>query len=309
MTMNSDQPLNIIIDTDPGIDDAIALLLALASPELNILGVTTVAGNIPQNGTFANAHKILSLANARIPVYRGAEQPLVRELVTAESVNGDLGLGFYEEEIDYPKSSSVHAVDFIIEHCRKHFDAPLILCTLGPLTNLALALEKAPEISQGVDKIVMMGGALTVRGNVTCQAEFNIYVDPHAADVVFRSGIPIVMHPLDVTNQTNAPVRWIDSFQSNSSHFSQAVYQMLSFCKNTDARKMHDVCVSAWLIRPDLFDFRPCYVRVDVEDKGQTGKTFASFDQTNQHNVLAAFGVDSQGFYKLLSERLALLDS
>ncbi|MFI4994496.1 MAG: nucleoside hydrolase, partial [Hyphomicrobiales bacterium] len=196
-------PHKIIIDTDPGQDDGVAILLALASPqEIELLGVVAVAGNVPLSRTSLNALKVLELAGrGDIPVYAGCSRPLARDLVTAEHVHGPTGLD--GPSIPEPKAAlqEQHGVDYLIETFLKAEPRSVTLCMLGPMTNMAMALIKAPEIAQRVRQIVAMGGAYFEVGNITPAAEFNIFVDPEAADVVLRSGIPIVMAPLDLTHR------------------------------------------------------------------------------------------------------------
>ena len=196
-------PRKIIIDTDPGQDDAVAILLALASPdEIDVLGITAVAGNVPLALTAKNARIVCELAGQTdVPVYAGCDRPLIRPLVTAEHVHGKTGLdGPVLPDPEMPLADG-HAVDFIIETLRKHESGTVTLCPLGPLTNIAMAFRKAPDIVDRVQEIVLMGGAYFEVGNITPTAEFNIHVDPEAADIVFRSGRPIVVMPLDVTHK------------------------------------------------------------------------------------------------------------
>src|SRR6185312_12227945 len=196
----------IIIDTDPGQDDAVAILLALASAdELDILGIVAVAGNVSLAQNARNARKVLELGGRKdIPVYAGCERPIKRRLVTAEHVHGDTGLNGPNLPDPTIELQAQHGVDFIIETLQKEPMGSVTLCTLGPLTNIAMVMVKAPGITRRIRKIVMMGGAYFEGGNITPTAEFNIYVDPEAADVVMRSGVDIVMVPLDVTHQVLA---------------------------------------------------------------------------------------------------------
>ncbi|TIL70488.1 MAG: nucleoside hydrolase, partial [Mesorhizobium sp.] len=196
------QSRKIIIDTDPGQDDAVAILLALGSAELEIVGMTAVAGNVPLRLTEKNARKICELAGRPdIKVYAGAIRPLARELVTAEEVHGETGLNGPQLPEPTMELQAQYAVDFIVETLMKEESGTITLCALGPLTNIALALIREPNIAPRIKEIVLMGGGFFEGGNVTPTSEFNIYVDPHAADVVFKSGIPIVMMPLDVTHK------------------------------------------------------------------------------------------------------------
>ena len=189
-------PRSLIIDTDPGQDDAVAILLALASPELEVLGITAVAGNVPLSYTTRNARIILELAGRTdIPVFSGAIRPMVRPLVTAEHVHGKTGLDGPELPEPTMPLQEEDAVDFIIRTLREHPAQSVTLCPVGPLTNIGLAFSRAPDIVSRVKEIVLMGGGYFEGGNITPAAEFNIYVDPHAAEIVFKSGAPIVMMP------------------------------------------------------------------------------------------------------------------
>ena len=190
----------IIIDTDPGQDDAVAILLALASPELEVLALTAVAGNVPLPLTSRNARQIVELSGHQTPVYAGCDAPLKRKLVTAEYVHGKTGLdGIPLPEPTLPLQPQ-HAVDYLIDTLRAHAPGTITLCPLGPLTNIATAFQRAPDIIPRVAEIVLMGGGYFEGGNVTPAAEFNIYVDPEAADIVFKSDVPLVVMPLDVTH-------------------------------------------------------------------------------------------------------------
>ena len=198
--MTERQPL--IIDTDPGQDDAVAILLALASPEIDLLGITTVAGNVPLDLTEVNARKICDLAGRQdVPVFAGLSRPLVRRLVTAEHVHGRTGLDGPDLPPPQTPLQEQHAVDFIIETVRKEPSGSVTIAPIGPLSNIAMALQRAPDIAPRIKQIVLMGGGCFEGGNITPAAEFNIYVDPHAAAVVFGAGIPITMMPLDVTHK------------------------------------------------------------------------------------------------------------
>ena len=200
----------IIIDSDPGQDDAVAILLALASPEeIEVLGVTAVAGNVPLPLTQKNARTIVELSGRPVPVFAGCDAPLRRRLVTAEHVHGKTGLdGIPLPEPTLPLHPQ-HGVDFIVETLRREAPGTVTLCPLGPLTNIAAAFQRAPDIVPRVAEIVLMGGAYFEVGNITPAAEFNIYVDPEAAEIVFKSGVPLVMCGLDVTMQAELrPADW-----------------------------------------------------------------------------------------------------
>jgi purine nucleosidase len=209
-------PRPIIIDTDPGQDDAVAILLALSAPEeLRLLGIAAVAGNVPLSLTEKNARKICELAGKpNTPVYAGCARPMVRPGVTAEHIHGKTGL----DGPDLPEPTMPlqpgHAVDFIIDRLMAAHDASVTLCMLGPLTNLGMALVKGPAIVTKIREVVLMGGGWMEGGNVTPAAEFNIFVDPHAAHNVFTSGVPITMLPLDVTHKVLTTRKRLERFRA-----------------------------------------------------------------------------------------------
>ncbi|HRO01775.1 MAG TPA: nucleoside hydrolase, partial [Nitrobacter sp.] len=267
----------IIIDSDPGQDDAVAILLALASQELDVLGITAVAGNVPLRLTEKNARKICELAGK--PETR-AVRPLMRPLVTAEEVHGQTGLNGPDLPEPAMKLQPQHAVDFIVETLLKEDSGTVTLCPLGPLTNIALALIREPKIATRIKQIVLMGGGFFEGGNVTPAAEFNIYVDPHAADVVLRSGVPIVMMPLDVTHKALTTAKRIAAFRALGNRAGVATAQMLEFFERFDEEKygtdggpLHDPCVIAYLLQPELFKGRRCNVTVETGSELTMGMT------------------------------------
>jgi len=308
----------IIIDTDPGQDDAVAILLALASPdEIEVLGITVVAGNVPLALTQKNARIICELAGrADMAVYAGCDAPLNRPLVTAEHVHGKTGL----DGPDLPDPTMMladgHAVDFIIETLRAHKPGTVTLCPLGPLTNIAMAFQKAPEVVNRVQEVVLMGGAYFAVGNITPTAEFNIYVDPQAADIVFKSGVPITVVPLDVTHKALVTPARNEAFRSIGTRVGTAVAQMTDFFERFDKEKygslgapLHDPCVTAWLIQPDLFTGRHINVEIETTSALTLGMTVADWWGVTDRAPNATFlgDVDADGFFTLLTERLARL--
>lgn len=308
----------IIIDTDPGQDDAVAILLALASPdELEVLGITTVAGNVPLHRTSLNARKILELAGRTdIGIYAGCARPLFRDLVTAEHVHGPTGLDGPTFGDPTVPLRGQHAVDFIIETLRASEAGTITLCVLGPLTNIAMALVKAPDVAERVRQIVLMGGAYFEVGNITPAAEFNIFVDPEAADVVLRSGIPVVMLPLDLTHKVLATKPRIERIRAIGNRAGQAVVEMLAFSEQFDLKKygwngapLHDPCVIAYLLKPELFQGRTINVTVETTSPLTKGMTVADWWQITERprNVLFLKDADHDGFYDLLTERLSRL--
>ena len=307
----------IIIDTDPGQDDAVAILLALASPEIEVLGLTCVAGNVPLALTAKNARIICELAGRPdLPVYAGCDRPLKRDLVTAEHVHGKTGLdGIALPDPTMPLAES-HAVDFLIETLRREPAGSVTLCPIGPLTNIATALHRAPEIAGRIKQIVLMGGAYFQVGNITPAAEFNVYVDPEAADIVFRAGVPLVVMPLDVTHKALTTRPRIEAFRELGTRVGEAVASWTDFFERFDMEKygsegapLHDPCTIAWLLRPDLFAGREINVEIELRGQYTAGMTVADWWRVTKRapNALFIRDVDADGFYALLTERLARL--
>lgn len=311
-------PRKIIIDTDPGQDDAVAILLALASPqEIEVLGITAVAGNVPLPLTQRNARIVCELAGrSDIQVFAGADRPMGRDLVTAEHVHGNTGLDGPTLTDPTMPLQDQHAVDFIIETLRNAPAGTVTLCPLGPLTNIALAFEKAPDIIPRVQEIILMGGAYFEVGNITPAAEFNIYVDPQAADIVFNSGIHIVVMPLDVTHKVLVTKPRNDAFRALGTTVGDAVADMTDFFERFDKEKygsdgapLHDPCVTAYLIRPELFIGRHINVSIETASELTLGMTVADWWGVTERAPNAMFmgDVDADGFFSLLTERLARL--
>ncbi|WP_170599589.1 nucleoside hydrolase [Ruegeria arenilitoris] len=308
----------IIIDTDPGQDDAVAILLALASPdEIEVLGITAVAGNVPLELTAKNARIVCELAGRTdIPVFAGCDRPLKRPLITAEHVHGKTGLdGPILPDPQMPLAEG-HGVDFIIDTLRAQDPGTVTLCPLGPLTNIATAFQKAPDIVERVQEIVLMGGAYFEVGNITPAAEFNIHVDPEAADIVFKSGVPIVVMPLDVTHKALVTKPRNDAFRALGTKVGIAVAEMTDFFERFDKEKygsegapLHDPCVTAYLIRPELFSGRHVNVEIETQSDLTLGMTVADWWGVTDRKPNALFigDVDADGFFALLTERLARL--
>ncbi|MEK9960142.1 MAG: nucleoside hydrolase, partial [Rhodobiaceae bacterium] len=249
-------PQSLIIDTDPGQDDAVAILLALASPEINLLGITTVAGNVPLALTEVNARKICDLAGRQdVPVFAGLSRPMVRALVTAEHVHGRTGLDGPDLPPPVTPLQDQHAVDFMIDTIRAEPAGSVTIAPIGPLSNVAMALQRAPDIAPRIRQIVLMGGGCFEGGNITPAAEFNIYVDPHAAAIVFAAGIPITMMPLDVTHKALTTARRNKALRDLGNRTGLAVAEMLDFFERFDEAKygsdggpLHDPCTIAWML-------------------------------------------------------------
>ena len=312
------QPRKIIIDTDPGQDDAAAIMLALGSPEeIDVLGITTVAGNVPLALTSKNARIVCDFSNRTdVKVFAGCDRPIKRPLVTAEHVHGQSGLDGPELFEPVTPLQEGHAVDFIIETLRSQPSGTVTLCPLGALTNIATALEKAPDIAGRVHEIVLMGGAYFEVGNITPAAEFNIYVDPEAAEIVFRSGIPIVMIPLDLTHKVLTLKVRVNRIRALGTRAAVALADMLDFFERFDVVKygsdggpLHDPNVIAYLLKPELYDGRMCNVEIETGSDLTLGMTVVDWWQVTdrKHNALVLKDVDSDGFFDLLTERVARL--
>jgi len=307
----------IIIDTDPGQDDAVAILLALASPEFDVLGITVVAGNVPLALTELNTRKICELAGRpEVKVYAGASRPLMKHLVTAEEVHGSSGLdGPALPEPKMPLQSQ-HAVDYLVQTLMAEPVGSVTLCPLGPLTNIALALIREPAIGPRIKEIVLMGGGFFEGGNVTVAAEFNIFVDPHAAKTVLEAGIPLTMIPLDCTHKALTTSARIERIRAIATPVGTAVAQMLDFFERFDERKygtdggpLHDPCVIAYLLAPELFSGRHVNVEVVTDSELTLGMTVIDWWEVSgrRPNATVLRDIDAEGFFDLLTERLAQL--
>lgn len=310
-------PRPIIIDTDPGQDDAIAILLALASPELEVRGITTVSGNVPLQLTSRNARLVCELAGrTKARVFAGADRPLLRKPVTAEHVHGRTGL----DGADLPEPSMPldpqHAVDFIIESAMAAEPGSLSLCALAPLTNIAMALIREPCIAGRLREIVLMGGGYFEQGNITASAEFNIHVDPEAAAVVFASAVPITMIPLDCTHKNLTARSRVVAISELGTPVARAVVGWLNFFERFDVAKygsdggpLHDPLVIAWLLWPELFAGRHANVRIETVSELTLGATVVDWWGVTglPANAMVLRDVDADLFYAGLTERLARL--
>ncbi|MFT5868437.1 MAG: purine nucleosidase [Paracoccaceae bacterium] len=306
----------IIIDTDPGQDDAVAILLALASPEdLTVLGITAVAGNVPLHLTERNTRIVCELADKPDTlVFAGCDAPIKRKLVTAEHVHGKTGLDGPQLPNPNMALQDQHGVDFIIETLRAEPSGTVTLCPLGPLTNIATALMRAPDIAPRIQEIVLMGGAYFQVGNITPAAEFNIYVDPEAADIVFKSGAPITAMPLDVTHKALTTAPRVETFRTMGSHVGRMVAEWTAFFERFDKEKygsagapLHDPCVIAYLIQPDLFQGRHVNVEIEIQSELTLGMTVADWWRVTGRTPNATFmgDIDADGFFDLLTQRIA----
>ena len=303
----------IILDTDPGIDDALALFLALASPEIQLEAITTVSGNVHVDLTTRNALALLELAGRTdIPVARGCEGPLLVKYVDAADVHGSNGLGGIV--LPHPKTQPVvqHAVELIIE---KVMDAPgeITLVAIGPLTNIALAFRREPRIAQSVREVVIMGGALRVPGNVTPIAEFNIFCDPHAAHIVFHAGWPIRLVTLDTTTVTLLQRKQVETLARRESKITDFIKQATAYyfdifgaANDVTTFQMHDPLCLAAAFQPELLTWQSVYVDVELVGTLTLGQTVGYFKHPPAlPNVLAAVGVDAERFIQLFLDRMS----
>ncbi|MEM9437687.1 MAG: nucleoside hydrolase [Pseudomonadota bacterium] len=305
----------IIIDTDPGQDDAVAILLALASPEVDILGITAVAGNVPLALTAKNARIVCELAKRPdIPVFAGCDRPMGRDLITAEHVHGKTGLNGADLPEPTMPLQEKHGVDFIIDTIRA--TDGVTICPLGPLTNIGTALERAPDIAERIEEIVLMGGAYFEVGNITPAAEFNIYVDPEAAAAVLKSGVKVTICPLDLTHKMLTSAEWIAAMRALNTPVGDAVAGWTDFFERFDVAKygskgapLHDPTVIAHIIDPTLFTGREINVEIELESTLTRGMTVADWWGVSKRTPNATFlgDGDRTRFFTLLSTRLASL--
>ena len=289
-------------------------MLALGSPELEVLGLTVVAGNVPLPLTERNARIVCEMCGRTdIKVFAGAVRPLQRTLVTAEHVHGKTGLdGPDLFEPSFPLQDT-HAVDFIVDSVMNEAPGTITLCPIGPLTNIALAIQKEPSIAGRLKQIILMGGGYFEQGNITPSAEFNIYVDPEAADRVFKCGAPITMMPLDVTHKVMTTKKRVDAIRVINNRAAQALVDMLEFSERFDEEKygtdggpLHDPTTIAWLLQPRLFKGRLCNVEIETQSDLTRGATVVDWwgVTERQKNALVIREVDAVGFFELIQQCL-----
>jgi purine nucleosidase len=307
--------VDVLIDTDPGVDDALALMLALRSPEMTVRGITTVHGNVPVDRGTKNAHRILDLmGRGDIPVAMGAAVPLLRELRTAEIVHGKDGLAeLVATEVD-AETEAVAGPAFIL-NALEGAERPITIVTLGPLTNVGVALAFAPQLGERIERIVAMGGAIRSEGNATPAAEFNILADPEAAALVLRSGVPVTLVPLDVTMRTIFQAEWAERLQASGDAVERFAGGLVAHVAKVyrqyyriDGMALHDPLAVAVAIDPSLVDGRDLWVTVDTGEGITAGKTFADFwhipEPWGEPNAFVALEVDAERFIRLFCERL-----
>jgi purine nucleosidase len=308
-------PKRIIIDTDPGVDDAFTFLLALASPEIKLEALTTTQGNVTVEKATRNALSILELGHASlVPVAQGSVLPLIQPLRASASVHGETGIG--NSQLPEPQIKPVrgHAVDYLIERVLPEPNE-ISIFPIGPLTNIAMAIRKEPKFSNAVKELVIMGGAIQEGGNMTPLAEFNIYVDPHAAHIVFQAGIPITLIPLDVTHKCLLKQEHMDRLGKISSPITRfirdamEVYLEASLKLGYEGCALHDPLTLATIIAPELLTLKEYYVDVDISGGVSMGKTFADvFNVTKKPaNMKVAMDVRGEEFIELFLQRMEML--
>ncbi len=306
----------IILDTDPGIDDSLAILLALASPEITLDGLSVVHGNASTVQGTINALSVLELAKAsHIPVYRGCDLPLVQPSLLAPETHGEQGIGYAKLSAPLGRPQVQKGCDFLIE---KIMSAPgeITLVCIGPLTNIALAIRQEPRIVENIKEIFIMGGAIRHEGNTTPLAEFNTYVDPHAAHIVFQSGMPIILTPLDVTYQCILTKQDVERLLKIDSPITKFIADATRFYmefhdeyQKIDGCVINDPMTLALTFMPEICDYQGLYVDVDISGGVSMGKTFADFYNYNKRpaNMKVALGVRPRVFMELFLERMEKL--
>ena len=309
----------IIIDTDPGQDDALALMTAFgAKAEIKVLGVTCVAGNVPLDLTSINALKICELSGVyNVPVFKGSQAPLKRRLITAEHVHGKTGLDGTELSVEKKELELKSAVDFIIECIENHRDEKITICALGPLTNIAKVLTKNPRITEYVEEIVLMGGGFFEGGNITPAAEFNIYVDPEAAKIVLESGVKITMLPLDVTHKTLVQRDFLEKLRGSGKNSAIQAAKLLDFFERYDTEKygsqggpLHDPNVIVYLLNPEIYKGKLVNVEIEVNSELTRGMTVVDWWNVTERQPNAYYinDVKENKFFEIVLDKVLNLE-
>jgi inosine-uridine nucleoside N-ribohydrolase len=304
----------VVLDCDPGHDDAMAILLAAASPAIDLEAITTVAGNQTLEKVTLNARRVCTVAGIEtVPIAAGCESPMRRNRIVAGAIHGDSGLDGVDWDAPTVSLDQRHAVELLVELAMRHEARPLTIVAVGPLTNVATALQREPRIAGRIDRISIMGGAIGL-GNWTPSAEFNFYADPEAAEVVFASGVPITLVPLEVTHQALATepilarIATLDSAVARMSdallrYFSETYERVFGF----NAPAVHDPCAVAAIIDPTIFDARPMNVAIDVASELSLGRTVCDVYGTTGRapNADVGTGLQVDRFWDLMLEALA----
>lgn len=307
----------IIIDTDPGQDDAIAIMLALASPQIELLGLIAATGNVPVTQTAENACKILELAQRPdIKVYKGCPRPMRRPPINAQHVHGQTGMDGPTLPTPKHQPEAQHGVSFLLETLANHPEHSITLVTIGPMTNLATALIQVPDVVKRLKQVVAMGGAWSETGNISPAAEFNAFADPDAAAIVLNSGLPVTLVPLDVTHSFLITTDRLQALSALSGTCARAAYEMLTFSSRFDLEKygwsgapLHDPCTIGWLLAPQLFTGRHVNVEVEVASPLTLGATVVDWWNVTNRPINAHFlrTVDADQLWALILDGLSRL--
>ncbi|EMM0379768.1 ribonucleoside hydrolase RihC [Pluralibacter gergoviae] len=301
-------PLPFILDTDPGIDDAAAIAAALFAPELDLQLITTVAGNVSVEKTTRNALQLLHFWQADVPVAWGASAPLLRPPRDAAYVHGESGMEGYDF-VEHQRTILEKPALLAMRDALMQAPEPMTLVAIGPLTNIALLLIQYPACKTKIRRLVIMGGSAG-RGNFTPTGEFNIAIDPEAASKVFQSGLEIVMCGLDVTNKAVLAPEFLAALPTlnRTGAMLHALFSHYRSGSMTSGLRMHDLCAIAWLVRPQLFTVKPCFVAVETQGQWTAGTTVVDIDGRYEQpaNVQVALDLDVEGFRRWVAEVLAL---
>lgn len=306
------ESVRIVLDTDPGIDDALAILLAVASPEVDLAAVTVTGGNCPLAQGVRNALAVLDMVRSDVPVVPGVALPLIRPAFTAEETHGDTGLGNAHLPEPVTQAAADHAVDLMIREIMAA-DTPVTLVAVAPLTNVALAIRREPRIVERVREVIVMGGAFDVPGNTTPLAEFNIYVDPHAAHIVLHSGMPLTLIPWDITSKVLLTQQNVDHLLTIDSPVSRFIADATSFYIDFHRNyfgyagcSINDPCALALVFRPELAEYESVFVDVEIDSPKSMGKTMADTLNVWKQgpNVRLVRSFDQEAFLALFMERM-----
>lgn len=306
---------SLIIDCDPGVDDAVALMLAFGAPDLELLAVTAVGGNVPVEKTARNARMLRRIAGWEdVPVFMGADRPLRRDPAGAGAFHGPEGLGDLEPFEPEAPCADGHAADAIVRLVMERPERSVAVAVLGPMTNLALALRAEPRLAARLGPVAVMGGARREGGNITASAEFNVWADPDAAAEVLASGCEVVLFGLDATHQARATDARIERIEALGTARGDAAAAMMRFSQRVereivgwDAPPVHDVLPVAWLARPELFDLTPCRIAVETESELTRGHTAVEFREAVAGRLPHrwAVAVDAAGVFDLVAAAMA----
>ena len=310
------QKEKIILDCDPGHDDAVAIMLAAINPKIELLGITVVAGNQKLEKTVNNALKVCNHLNLNVPVYSGMSRPMIREQLIADDIHGETGLDGPKFEELKIKAENKHAVNFIIDTLMNS-DEKITLVPTGPLTNIGMAIRFEPKIIEKINRIVLMGGSYQL-GNMTPAAEFNILADPDAAHIVFSSGVKLVMMGLDLTRQASATKEVVEKIKSLNNKASKLFVDLMEFFAASQknifgwtAPPVHDPTTIAYIIDPECIEVKPMFCEIELWSERSYGRTLCDYFGIlkKKPNVDVAVKLDFDRFWNLVYENLKLYNN